>query len=162
MVSITNTVREDQTNIKKITLVELPYQNLLQIKPLSSCSLIYCSKEAPNSENCQALRELETENDEVAFVHCADIERAHKMIKAAVHAVLVVSGELGLSLLPQLCGGLDKVANVTSCIVYSQSSTHQTMQKDFEIVKHFTSDIGEAAKIAKELIGDTLALRTYN
>lgn len=80
----TKITRDDNTIVRKITMMELPYQDILQIKPLSSCSVIYCSKEAPNSENCSALRNLESECDEIAFVHCQDLERAHMMIKSTV------------------------------------------------------------------------------
>jgi hypothetical protein len=37
--------------IKHIVLIELPYQDLMKIREISACSLIYCTNESQSSTN---------------------------------------------------------------------------------------------------------------
>ena len=66
-----------KNDIKHIVLIELPYQNLMQIKEISPCSLIFCSE---NSQDSMDLSKIEKECPLLKYYSCKDMKSAHSAI----------------------------------------------------------------------------------
>ena len=67
--------------IKHIVLIELPYQNLMKIREISACSLIFCTEEAEGSKAAQTIAGIEQACPLVKYVHCPDMKSAHLAIQ---------------------------------------------------------------------------------
>ena len=118
------------------------------------CSLIWCDQDKQHFEQISQSVELENNFiDEVKFDHCHDLAAAHELINSSAKAVLIVSGQLGSQLLPQLQGGLKPIPNVTGVIVFcSNIQIHRSWAKNFPLVKMVTDDINQVLACSKQLI----------
>ena len=86
-------------NVTIITLVELPFQDLLQIRELHYQSLIWCDMDKSSFVSTFDNQDIKNKLREVNYVYCSDLEKCHKLIQSTVKAVIIVSGKLGFTLL---------------------------------------------------------------
>ena len=87
---------------------------------------------------------------DVKLAHCSDLESAHQLINSSMRSVLIVSGQLGSLLLPQLQGGLKPVPGVMGVIVFcSNIQLHRSWAQNFSLVKMVTDDMNQVLACSK-------------
>ena len=67
--------------------MELPNQNLMKIKQIKACCLIYFSKDPKKS---QILKQIETDVQQCTLVHAEDVGECQEALKNSLRAVIVL------------------------------------------------------------------------
>ena len=73
-------------------MVEIPNQNILQIKPIRLSQIIWLDNNIASGENTKYKKTLEAEFKEIGFSYADSITGALKLINETVKVVLLVSG----------------------------------------------------------------------
>ena len=74
-------VKDDLT---QICLVELPFQNLLKIHPVSEIAVIWCDDSLSNSEQFTVKDKIEKTYPHVSMFFCTEMEECHKHLSQSM------------------------------------------------------------------------------
>ena len=128
-----------------VTIVEVPFQNLLQTTEIAQSSFIWLDKEVNSWEN-NMYKEIAKEKftgSEVSAFYCETIEQALQALDKTVKAVLIVSGSMGQFLLPRI-SPLKKHPALRSVIVFCWNvARHQQWAANHPLVSAVYDDFSD-------------------
>ena len=133
--------------------MELPYQNLLKIRPLSLSRVIWIDPNIQSKENHKYRLKLEDEFKNIGFAYAQEVETAVNQINSTVKTVLITSGQMGKLLMPKI----HHLENVMVVLVFCYNTTeHGKWAKDFSKIKGVTKSFEEAVSISKILLSGVM------
>jgi hypothetical protein len=89
-------------NKNEVTVVEVPFQNLLEPRKISYCRVIWIDNNVYNDENTDYYNFYKDEFKDIDLVLSDNIEEGIELINNTVKAVVITSGGLGSALLPKI------------------------------------------------------------
>ena len=103
----------------QITLMEIPFQNMLNLRPIHKLSIIWC-QEQDEEGDLEANKDLVFKKlkKQCHFEIAHTEDQAISVIKNSVRAILVIVPKFGSSFLPNYFGALQHPQNVASAIMY--------------------------------------------
>ena len=128
-----------------VTIVEVPFQNLLQTTEIAQSSFIWLDKEINSLENkmYKEIAEEKFKGSEVSGFYCSTIEQALEALDKTVKAVLIVSGSMGQFLLPRI-SPLKKHPALRSVIVFCWNvARHQQWAANHPLVSAVYDDFSD-------------------
>ena len=141
------------TNTTIIKVIEIPYQNLLAIRPISLSRVIWIDPNVHNSENHKYRLKFEDNFKNIGFSYATEIDEAVSQINSTVKTVLITSGAIGMVLMPKI----HHLQNVMVVLVFCQDTVgHSKWAKDFDKVKGVVSQFSQAVELSKKLLSDVM------
>ncbi len=140
-------------NKNEVTVVEVPFQNLLEPREISYCRVIWIDNNVYSNENTTYYNIYADKFKDIDLVLSDNIEEGIELINNTVKAVVITSGGLGSALLPKI----QNFKNLMGVLVFCfNTDYHQTWASKYEKVEGVTSDLGEALEISNNLLKNTL------
>lgn len=139
-----NTTRNErygdkEFRLSEITLMEIPFQNQLQLSDHSYISLIWLEEESHKVDHFAKQKEIQESLANVIILHARSEEEALKMLKNSVRSVLVATNDLGSIFIPTLFTGIEPVNNLVSCIIMGETKSAKWAAQ-YPVVKNVTLD----------------------
>ncbi|TNV85109.1 hypothetical protein FGO68_gene17157 [Halteria grandinella] len=131
-----------------LTLVELPRQNLLAIRPIVFTRLIWLDANINTEENKKYAKKLDEEFKEIGYSQGQSIEEGIRLINSSVRSVIIVSGSMGITLIPRI--QLLKQVKIIAIFCGKNKERYLPLMETYSKVKIVANNFHQVMTFCKE------------